>query len=153
MPIYLVQHAQSLSKEVDPKKGISEEGRADTERIAEVAKGYQVNVSQIQHSGKKRARQTAEIFAAALNVGAVGESPLPVNPLDDVQDLAKALNPSSQLMIVGHLPHLERLASWLIVKKTDHLVFKFQNSGIICLDKKAEGEFWHIKWTLMPKIS
>jgi len=152
MPIYLVQHALSLSKEVDPEKGISEEGRADAERIAEVAKGYQVQISQIQHSGKKRARQTAEIFAAALNAGAIEESPLPINPLDDVQDLARALNASSQLMIVGHLPHLERLASWLIVKKIDHPVFKFQNGGIVCLDKIAEEEFWHIKWTLMPNI-
>lgn len=63
---FLVQHGKSLAKEQDPEQGLSEEGIADTERIAGVAKGYGIRPTCIAHSGKKRARQTAEIFAAAL---------------------------------------------------------------------------------------
>ena len=67
MALYLVQHGKSLSKDIDPERGLSEEGRAETKRIAEVAQGYRVNVRAIKHSGKKRARETADIFDAALN--------------------------------------------------------------------------------------
>ena len=66
MALYLVQHGQCHAKDSDPSKGLTEEGRAAATRIAGVAKGYGVPVSCILHSGKKRARQTAEIFEAAL---------------------------------------------------------------------------------------
>ncbi len=152
MPIYLVQHALSLPKEQDPEKGISEQGRADTEKIAGVAKGYQVKIGRIQHSGKKRAEQTADIFADVLIPDSGSEAGVGLSPLDDVHDIAGNLNPSTGLMIVGHLPHLERLTSWLVSGQLDHPVFKFQNSGIVCLDKGTEHDQWHIKWTLMPRI-
>jgi len=66
MSLYLIQHGKSLPKDKDPQKGLSQEGIAETERIAQVAKGYAIGVSMITHSGKTRARQTAEIFDAAL---------------------------------------------------------------------------------------
>ena len=66
MGLYLVQHGKSLPKEIDPEKGLSDEGIAEVRRIAQVAAGYCCQVAQIGHSGKKRARQTAEIFASHL---------------------------------------------------------------------------------------
>ena len=66
MALYLVQHGKSLSKENDPEQGLSEEGIAEVQRIANVAKGYGVKAASIKHGVKKRARQTAEIFAPAL---------------------------------------------------------------------------------------
>ena len=59
MALFLVQHGKSLSKDKDPKKGLSEKGIAETERIAKAAKGHGVHVLRITHSGKTRARQTA----------------------------------------------------------------------------------------------
>ena len=67
MAIYLVQHGKSLSKEQDLQQGLSEKGRQYSVRIAEVAKMYQIRVSRILHSGKKRADQTAQIFHDHLN--------------------------------------------------------------------------------------
>ena len=55
MSIFLVQHGQSLPKTEDPEKGLSDKGREQTLKIAQVAAGYGVNVSKIYHSGKKRA--------------------------------------------------------------------------------------------------
>jgi phosphohistidine phosphatase len=67
MALYLVQHGKSLPKDQDPDQGLSEEGIAETRRMANLAKDHGVVVSQIRHSVKTRARQTAEIFAKALN--------------------------------------------------------------------------------------
>lgn len=152
MIIFLVQHGKSLPKDVDPDKGLSEEGRGEVARIAEVAAGYGVRVSCIEHSGKKRARQTAEIFAAALKPVSGVQPSAGLAPLDDVAAFAATLKERNRHMLVGHLPFMERLAAYLITGRTDRGVFQFQNGGILCLGRKLDGEAWVIRWALMPHI-
>jgi len=153
MALYLVQHGQSLPKDVDPDQGLSEKGVAETERIAGVAKNYNINVGQIRHSVKTRARKTAEILASALLPGGDVKEVQGLKPMDDVAAFAASLNPDSNTMLVGHLPFMERMASYLVIGSIDKPVFKFQNSGIVCLDKDPDSKSWIIKWTLMPRIS
>lgn len=152
MALFLVQHGKNLPKEVDPDPELSAQGVSDVKRIAEVAKGYNVHVSNIGHSGKKRALMTAEIFASALSPK---NGVLEVNgiaPLDDVIAFSKTINSSENRMFVGHLPFMERLTSYLITGSQEKPVFKFQNGGIVCLERYPELESWAIKWSLMPKI-
>ena len=152
MALFLVQHGKSLSKDKDPKKGLSEEGIAETERIAKVAKGYGVHVTRITHSGKTRARQTAEIFASALEPEGGVEESKGLNPLDDVTAFAEKIDSTENCMLVGHLPFMERTTAYLITGSIEKTVFKFQNSGIVCLDKDPDTMAWVIKWTLVPNI-
>ena len=152
MALYLVQPGKSLSKDKDPSKGLSDEGVAETKRLADVAKEYGVHVGDIVHSGKTRAHQTAEIFAAALNPKGGLHEAGGLKPLDDVADYAKTIDNSKDRMLVGHLPFMERMTSHLITGTTQNPVFKFQNSGIVCLDQDPDSRRWVIKWTLMPNI-
>jgi phosphohistidine phosphatase len=152
MALYLVQHGKSLAKDVDPDQGLSEEGTAETKRIAQVARDYQVKVSHIKQSGKKRARQTAEIFAAALNPAGGVEEVSGLKPLDDVSAFAATIDAAADTMLVGHLPFMERMASYLVTGSADKPIFRFQNSGIVCLEKDPDSNAWVIVWTLMPKI-
>jgi len=152
MALFLVQHGKSLPKDVDPDQGLSDEGIAETERIANVAKDYGVNVKIIKHSVKTRARHTAEIFASALNPQGIIQEVSGIKPLDDVAAVAETLNPNEDVMLVGHLPFMERMTSYLITGSIERPVLKFQNSGIVCLDKDPETRSWFIKWTLMPNI-
>jgi phosphohistidine phosphatase len=55
-------------------------------------------------------------------------------------------------MLVGHLPFMERLAAYLVTGSWERRIIKFQNGGIVCLDKESETGGWFIKWTLMPNI-
>lgn len=153
MSLYLVQHGKSLPKDIDPDKGLSEEGQSEVEMIAAVARGYGVPVTTVFHSGKKRARQTAEIFTAALDVAEGLAQRTGLNPLDDVTQIAASLSAADNHMLVGHLPFMERLTAYLITGSIDKPVFKFQNGGIVCLDQDPETRHWFIKWTLMPNIS
>jgi phosphohistidine phosphatase len=152
MALYLVQHGKSLSKNVDIHEGLSEEGIAEVKRIAGVAAQYGINVSKILHSGKTRARQTAQIFASSLNVRNEIEETKGMKPLDDVVRFAEKINASDHIMLVGHLPFLEKLTSYLVVGSDEKSVFKFQNGGIVCLDKEPDSQSWIIKWALMPNI-
>ena len=152
MALFLAQHGKSLPKDVDPDQGLSDEGMAETERIANVAKDYGVKVKSIKHSVKTRARQTAEIFVRAINPDGNIQEITGIKPMDDVAAVAQNLDPAEDVMLVGHLPFMERMASYLITGSIETPVIKFQNSGIVCLDKDSETQSWFIKWTLMPNI-
>jgi phosphohistidine phosphatase len=152
MALFLVQHGKSLPKEEDPHKGLSQEGISVVERIANVAKVYGVHVTGIKHSGKKRARQTAEIFGSILNPELGIQETAGLNPLDDVTALSNKIDSKDNIMFVGHLPFMERLTSHLITGSPDIPVFKFQNGGIVCLDSDPDSGSWVIKWALMPEI-
>jgi phosphohistidine phosphatase len=153
MPLYLVQHGKSLPKATDPGQPLSPEGEADVRRIAEVAKGYGVTVSRILHSGKTRARETAEIFAEFLAPeGGVSDAP-GLNPLDDPAGYVEQADSADSVMLVGHLPFMEKLAAGLVTGNMDRPIFRFQNGGIVCLDVyPGTPRGWVIKWALMPEV-
>jgi phosphohistidine phosphatase len=156
MALFLVQHGLSASKDVDPERGLTRQGIEETERIAQVAKGYGIRVARIVHSGKKRAEQTASIFHDALSLKTPLEAVPGINPQDDVRKFAVSIVSGSDLMVVGHMPFMQRLVSHLTTGSEEIKVYQFQNSGIVCLDasEEADGAFdWYIKWTLNPSIS
>ena len=156
MALFLVQHGISASKDVDPEKGLSDLGKEESSRVAMVAKGYRIPVQKIVHSGKKRAEQTAAIYHKTLAPEAPMEMISGINPLDDVRIFAAGIDPRENRMVVGHLPFMERLVSFLTTGAENIRVYKFQNSGIVCLDVEGGNDNapdWFIKWTLNPNIS
>lgn len=152
MAIYLVQHGKSLPKEVDPDKGLSEEGKKEVERVASAAQKYDLNLAAIKHSGKKRAFQTAEIFASFLKPLHGIQETAGLGPLDDVSTLARSIDPQEEVMFVGHLPFMERLVSYLITGSTQRPILGFQNAGVVCLAKDPQIGSWVIEWMLMPNV-
>ena len=155
MAVFLVQHGISESKDVDPERGLAEKSIEETKLIAGVAKGYKVPVGRIVHSGKKRAEQTAAFFHEALAPQDPLQAISGISPMDDVKSFAAGIDPGENQMVVGHLPFMERLVSLLTTGAQDSGVYRFQNSGIVCLDTDGEGEEgdWFIRWTLNPNIS
>jgi phosphohistidine phosphatase len=152
MALYLVQHGKSLPKEVDPDQGLSEQGVTETGRIAGVAANYRISVSQIKHSVKTRARKTAEIFASVLKPAKGILEVVGLKPLDDIIAFAAAIDPDENTMLVGHLPFMERMTAYMVTGSAEKPIFKFQNSGIVCLNKDSDSGSWVIVWTLMPNI-
>ena len=152
MALYLVQHGKNLSKDQDPDKGLSDEGKETTRRMATVANGYQVSVAQILHSGKKRSRETAEIIAEVLRPEQGMSATDGLNPMDDVPAFKNHLDLARNVMLVGHLPFLERLIGLLVCGDPDRTVFKLQNSGILCIDRVLDIDHAVIRWALMPTV-
>jgi len=110
-----------------------------------------VNPAKIYHSGKLRARQTAEYMSAALNRPAEMTSGL--NPMDDVRLWADRLTKGKEdLMIVGHLPFMEKLAAYLLNGKENSRLVLFCYGAIVCLEQK-EDQTWAVKWILMPEMT
>ena len=67
MRLYLAQHGEAMSELQDPERPLTESGMVNVRRVAQfIVKNTDVRVQSIHHSGKKRALQTAELFAEAL---------------------------------------------------------------------------------------
>ncbi len=147
MKVYLVQHAKPKPEEEDPQKPLSEQGRADAQKVAEFAKNIKVN--KIQYSGKLRAQQTAEILGKPLGVDVVKADSL--EPMADTQIWANRLEEQSEdVMLVGHLPHLAKLASQLLTQNQENPVISFKQGGIVCLEKTERG--WQVAWMVTPDL-
>ena len=147
MPFYLVQHGLALDKAVDPDRPLSPSGESRTRAIAEPLAAGGLTVQRVYHSGKTRARQTAEIFAAALNNPPVAAHEF-LNPGDDPALVLPHL--SSHSMYVGHLPHMQKLASLVLCHDPDARTVHFENSAVICIGRE-EGEYY-LDWFLKPSL-
>lgn len=153
MALFLAQHGKSRPKDVDPEQGLSPAGIEDVERVATAAREYGLRVSRIIHSGKKRARQTAEIFANTLEPAGGVQEQEGLKPLDDPAASAAILTDTNDLLVVGHLPFLERLVAYLTTGAVDRPVLKFINGGIVCLDREPAADHWLIRWTIVPRLA
>ena len=152
MAIYLSQHGKSASKDVDPERGLTPEGAIEVERVASMLGDAGISVDVIRHSGKRRASQTADLFATALKPEEGVQSQTGIDPLDDVRALADALPTDRDEMYVGHLPFMERIVSYLITGDPEMRVVSFKNGGVVRLDWDAEAQRWVIGWTLYPSL-
>lgn len=153
--LLLVQHGKALDETVDPERHLSEAGKHETERMgAFLQQKYRNAVSIIYHSGKWRARETAEILANALQPPKGVQQGEHLNPLDDPTMWLQILeNMTETVMLVGHLPHLSRLTSLLITRRPDDEIIKFRYSGVACLEKKDEKtNIWILKWFITPDL-
>ena len=152
MPLFLVQHGKSLPKEEDPERGLSRQGIEETQAVAEMAAEQNIQISRIIHSGKKRALQTAEILTKVLEPEAGIAKGSGLAPMDDVTTFISTVNAEGNIMVVGHLPFMERLVSYLVTGSPETQVVKFQNSGIVCLDSGIDPDSFFIRWTLFPRL-
>jgi phosphohistidine phosphatase len=151
MEIFLVQHGESKSETEDPERHLTEKGKEAVESVAGYVASLGVEVTQVIHSGRLRAKQTAELFAQYLSPSRGVKEEKGLNPLDDPQEAKRLIEQTKRpLMIVGHLPHLGRLASLLILSTADQEVIKFTTGGVVCLSHKDNS--WLVEWALIPKL-
>lgn len=149
MEIYLVQHGQAESKEKHPERPLTPTGRSEAIRVADRMAELGLEVSAIWHSGKLRAKQTAEIFAVRLypTEGVVEHESLAPN--DDPALAANALaGTETAVMLVGHLPHLSRLTSLFVTGDPTREIVAFRNAGVVCLGKERRD--WRVRWMITP---
>lgn len=149
--VFFIQHGEAGPETVDPARPLTDRGKAEVQRIAQYAAHLKLSVAGILHSGKLRAKQTAEILAQHLQPPEGLREVQGLAPLD-APDAAKSLieEAAKPIMLVGHLPHLSRLVSLLVFGDPDQELIRFRMAGIICLARREEQ--WRIQWILTPDI-
>ena len=143
MFLYLVHHGDALAPDVDARRPLSSQGLAHVERLAAEAAARGARPSVVWHSGKLRAKQTAEAFWRACNPLAEFSATRDLQPDDNAQWMRDRLRAEPRdVLIAGHFTHLPRLLTLLVGADT------FPLHGMIALESRNEGETWEEKWRL-----
>jgi phosphohistidine phosphatase len=146
--LYLVHHGEAVGPEVDTRRPLSPEGRASVDRLAAQAALRGARPLAVWHSGKLRARQTAEAFWKACNALAEFSATKDLQPDDPPQWMRDRLRAETRdLLIAGHFPHLPRLLALLVSGGGSALV-DFPKHGVVALITEDGGETWRELWRL-----
>ncbi len=152
MNLYLVQHGEAKSEEEDPSRPLSGKGSCEVRKVVSfLSASGGIRIESIFQSGKLRAAQTAEILEEYLRPPKGISQKDGLAPMDDPAVWAKRLETeTTDILLVGHLPHLARLAALLLCGMPDRRVVNFHMGGMVCL-KKTEG-IWSLDWLIIPEI-
>jgi phosphohistidine phosphatase len=150
MKLFLVRHGEYIPENINPEKPLSDKGRNDIEKLGQKLKDKGYKVNEIFHSGKLRAKQTAEILEKhVLMNGEISEQE-GLNPDDDIKPWAEKINNySGDLMLVGHLPFMAKLSSFLINNTENEFTFEFNPGTTAVLSKSPEGK-WILEQIFQP---
>lgn len=153
MRIYLARHGKAFEKEVDPERPLTPEGVREVERVGMLLSGAGLAVPAVWHSGKARARQTAEVLAGYAAKDARLYARDDLSPKDDVKPIAAELRRRGEnVMVVGHLPFLSKLASFLLTGDSDVEIVGLPSAGVVCLER-GDRDTWQIIWLVTPEVS
>jgi phosphohistidine phosphatase len=143
--VVLVHHAEAVGPGVDPERPLSVRGHTQVLWLSERAKDAGLRPAIIWHSGKLRARQTAEAFLRACNPAAqmrMVRGLRPDDPPDWVEDALLAED--REVLVVSHMPLLPALLRRLLSSAAD-----FPVNGLVALERTGERE-WVERWRLAP---
>jgi phosphohistidine phosphatase len=149
MLLYLVHHGDAVGPGVDPARPLSTRGRVEVDLLAQKAAERGVKPAVIWHSGKLRARQTAEAFWRRCNPLATFSAARGLQPTDPVSWIADAIaGDTRDIMLVGHFPHMPQLLAFLLAGGREAAPVDFPTNGIAALEE-ANGK-WSECWRERP---
>jgi phosphohistidine phosphatase len=149
LTLLLVHHAAALGPKEDPTQPLSPAGRAwaDEAALAASARGFRPTA--IWHSGKLRARQTAESYWRACNPLASFGAERGLQPGDPPRWIAERLLAEDGVLVVaGHMPHLALLLRLLVAGDANAGGLEFPAHAAIALERVENR--WIERWRLVP---
>ena len=149
MDLYLVRHGEAYSSEERFERPLNPRGQNEVLQIASFLKNEHCQIDAIFHSEKLRAIQTAEIIADTLGLN----HKLKVLPtLDPDEDVFRLIGDIHEFMvntlIVGHLPNLALLSSFIIKGNISTPSLSFLTATTACFEYKDEQ--WNLRWSVEP---
>jgi phosphohistidine phosphatase len=150
MRLYLVHHGDAVSPDTDPQRPLSTVGHLATTRLAADAAARGVKPAVIWHSGKLRARQTAELFWKVCNPFAEFSATSGLQP-NDFPGIFRdhLIGESRDVMAVGHMPSLPRVLAFLLTGRDDGSA-TFPLHGLVVLERADTESEWIEPWRLDP---
>ncbi|MCK4463408.1 MAG: phosphohistidine phosphatase SixA, partial [Candidatus Omnitrophica bacterium] len=127
-------------------------GREDSAKTAEFLKKAGINIDIIWHSTKTRAIETAQIFAQKLLSKERTEHKEGLAPNDPVDKVfADIATLKKDIMIVGHLPFLQKIVSFALTDSELNEIVKFNMGGTVCLERDETGK-WRLIFEITPDL-
>jgi phosphohistidine phosphatase len=151
MLVYLVRHGEALSEEEDSARPLSEPGIYHVNLICGLlARNIAIKPGHIYHSPKTRASETAALMSEALSGSPAPSVHSGLLPQDNPSIWGNLLpEMEKDVLLVGHLPHLSRLASLLLLRDKEREIIDFSPATVLCMEKTYD---WKVKWMLSPRV-
>jgi len=149
MRLYLMRHGKADFGGVDRLRPLSERGALDVDAVAKYLSAEGVGVARVYHSTLLRAKQTAEIMAAALKPEHAIEERVGIEPWGDVAafvDWAAGL--SEDTLVCGHEPFMGDAAMALRASGGDFISVK--TATVMAFERTDDG--WTLDWLINPKL-
>jgi phosphohistidine phosphatase len=145
--VFLVHHGEAVGPEVDARRPLSEGGRTAVEALAAAAAAHGAKPAIVWHSGKLRAKQTAEAFWRACNALAGFSATRDLQPDDPPQWMRDRLRAEDRdVLLAGHFPHLPRLLALLVGADEGSVTFPLH--GVVALETGDGGITWTEVWRI-----
>lgn len=145
--LYLVRHGKAMPESQDSLRALSPQGVKELEKLAKYLTAQNIQIDEILHSNKLRARQTAEILSKYIGPSGGLREAGGLSPMDDPQPWINDLTVSKdKLMLVGHLPFMSRLASLLVTRRANSPCIVFY-PGTVAAFRNSGGD-WAIEWVI-----
>lgn len=157
MKLYLLRHAEAQSTYPDEDRILNERGRKTVIALAKLLKAKDIiDFDEIHHSTLARTGETAQIFSTEMNLDIPLIEIKGLAPTDNVQSLVDQIHEEEKnIMLVGHLPQLAVLASYLVTKGTGPIIFDLNTCGLIALERfdnhsinEDDDPLWVVQWML-----
>jgi phosphohistidine phosphatase len=144
--LFLVHHGEAVGPGIDARRPLSSAGREAVERLAAETAARGARPAVVWHSGKLRAKETAEAFWRACNALADVSATRDLQPDDPPAWIRDRLRAEPRdLLIAGHFPHLPRLLALLVGGREDA---SFPPHGVVALQTADDGETWTELWRI-----
>ena len=150
MKLYLMRHGEALSPQVDPERGLTDNGKLKIESVAKYLQQQGLMFQQVYHSKKKRAHQTAEIMTRLISPEITPAIHQNITPNDDPNLILSEINSwNEDTLITSHLPFIPNLMTLLTGKDAFITPITFETGTIICLQKNNNVN-WTLEWSTCP---
>jgi len=150
MKLYLMRHGEALSPQVDPERGLTDNGKLKIETVATYLQQQGLMFQQVYHSKKKRAQQTAQIMTRLISPEITPAIHQNITPNDDPNLILSEINSwNEDTLITSHLPFIPNLMTLLTGKDAFITPITFETGTIICLQKNNNVN-WTLEWSTCP---
>ncbi len=149
MKLYFVRHGQAKNVSDDPDPSLSDYGKKEVDHMTQKLKELHIHVQTIYHSGKLRAEETAIRLSQSVtsNDGILELGGLrPMDPIEPIIHLIA--EESHDIILVGHLPFMNYLASKLTQIDEQEAFIQFPTACLICLEE--ESDRWAVTMRITP---
>jgi phosphohistidine phosphatase len=153
--LYLLRHAEAApqaSFQDDASRQLTVAGKAQAAKLAQHLKKMGLTFDVVISSPFDRAKQTAQIILEATSSSHELTLSSSLTPNASTREILKELKPlhrCKRILLVGHMPHLGQLASFLISGLLDAHVM-FEKSAMARINFQNSAGIGSLVWLLSP---
>lgn len=157
MELIIVRHGEAELAFNDDNRHLTENGKEEVESVGRFLSSIGAQPEYIFHSNKARSIESAMRISKTYGNNVKLELEKGIGPEGDIFNIIDILTLAKYCaVIVGHIPFIERLTSYLLFQDPQRNLFDFDTGSVVCLKNIREVDFervangWRIEWFLKP---